>query len=406
MNRANSILVLTSTFPRWRQDKDPPFVFELCRRLAPFFRFTVIAPAFPSSRRHEVIDGIRVVRFRYFFPRFERLAYGQGGGILPRIRRNPLYALLVPFFLAGQMLAAARMLKSERYDLIHAHWLIPQGLIALAARAISGRRIPVLATSHGGDLYGLPGRLMDRLRSVVVDKAAAVTVVSRAMKEDLVRGGASPGKLSVIPMGADLVGRFRPGNKRADPRRILFVGRLVEKKGCRYLIDALPEIRAHHRDARLTIVGDGPERVFLQRRCGNLGVENSVEFVGAVAQASLPEWYRSAGIVAFPSVVAKGGDREGFGLVLVEALGCECAAVVTDLPAMQDIVDGGKTALVVPQKSSDALAEALIRLLDDPGLARRMGRNGRRHVLARYDWRELAGRYRSLADLLIAGAAR
>jgi glycosyltransferase involved in cell wall biosynthesis len=404
VNRANKILVLTSTFPRWKQDKDPPFVFELCRRLSSFFQVTVSTPAFPKSRREEVVEGVRVLRFRYFFAPLERLAYGRGGGILQRIRQKPAYGLLVPFFLVGQMMAAARLLRKEKFDLIHAHWLIPQGLIAVLARALSGRRIPILATSHGGDLYGLQGHLMNRLRAMVIQNAAAVTVVSSAMRKDLLKSGASSAKISVIPMGTDLVERFRPGVGRRDPGRVLFVGRLVEKKGCRYLVEAWPEVRVHHKDAMLTIVGDGPERPRLQKRCQTLGVEGSVTFAGSVPQASLPTLYRVSGVVVFPSVVAKGGDREGFGLVLVEALGCECAAVVTDLPAMRDIVEDGKSALVVPQKSSKALAREIVRLLDDPALARRLGRNGRRHVLANFDWSQVAALYRRLIDFHICDA--
>lgn len=397
------ILVFTSTFPRWRGDTDPPFVFELCRRLADRFGVTVLAPHFPGSRTEETLDGIRVVRFRYFFQPLERLAYGSGGGILTRIRRHPAWGLLIPFFLTGQMLAALRLLRKDKFDLMHAHWLIPQSLSAIIARSVSGRCVPLLSTAHGGDFYGLGGKIMDRVRRFVLKQSAAVTVVSRAMARDLVKTGAPMDKVHAIPMGTDLMRQFRPGTAGCNPRQVLFVGRLVEKKGCRYLIEAWPAVIQGDPEARLLIVGDGPEREGLEQRARELKVGMSVQFLGALAQTSLPGLYRSSGVVVFPSVVDRGGDREGFGLVPVEAMGCECAVVATDLPAMEDIVRDGETGLIVPQKDPARLAHAIARLLDDQSLRFRLGREGRRHVLKQFDWKIVAEKYGALIDSLIKG---
>ena len=397
------ILVLTTTFPRWRGDTDPPFVFELCRRLAKDFDIIVLAPHFPGSPSEESMGGLRVVRFRYFFEPWEKLAYGSGGGILARIRTNPLWGLLIPFLVVGQLLATIRLLRRERFDLIHAHWIVPQALTVIIARALSGRDIPLLATAHGGDLYGLRGRLMDRLRGFVLSKTAAVTVVSRAMAEDLLRAGAPREKVRVIPMGTDLTGLFCPGEAPRDPKQVLFVGRLVEKKGCRYLIEAWPEVIAKEAGARLLIVGDGPERGGLERRAVELKTGESVTFLGALPQSSLPDLYRSSSVVVFPSIVGRGGDREGLGLVPVEALGCECAVVVSDLPAMRDIVQDGETGLVVRRGCSEELAEVTLRLLKEPELCRRLGQNGRRYVAERFEWEKISKDYSMLINSMIDG---
>ena len=103
----------------------------------------------------------------------------------------------------------------------------------------------------------------------------------------------------------------------------------------------------------------------------------------------------------FPSIVAADGDREGFGLVLVEALGCECAAVVTDLPAMRDIVHDGKTALVVPQQNAQQIAAKVIQLLDNPSLRRSLGEKGRQYVVQRFDWKIVAKKYSDLINMII-----
>lgn len=398
MKYRKRLLVLTSTFPRWKDDTDPPFVYELCLWLKKHYDIHVLAPHYPGTALEKQLAGLQVTRFRYFISSWEFLAYGTGGGILAKLKRSPGYYGMIPFFFAGELISTIRILRRYRYDLIHAHWLIPQGIIAVIAIFLTSRRIPVLCTSHGGDLYGLKGRLLTRLKKWIIANLKALTVVSRSMREEVKRLGADHEKVHVVPMGTDLKNRFVPPGTRQNNGSLLFVGRLVEKKGLRYLIDALPLILKKHPQASLRIAGDGPEKGTLQLQSKRLGINDHVRFLGAVKNKSLPDLYRTAGVVVFPSVIAGGGDREGFGLVLVEALGCECATVVTDLPAMQDIIVDGKTGFVVPQKNVQKLAEKIVSLLDDPEMGRSVGKEGRRFVVERYDWDEITRQYAALIE--------
>jgi len=394
-----NILVLTSTFPRWVDDVEPPFVYELCRRLTDEFNVHVLAPHATGAETEEKLAGIQVTRYRYFFPRWESLAYN--GGILANLKQNPLRFGLIPFFVLLQLWALLKLIQRHHYDCIHAHWLIPQGFIALIACWFIRSAPPLVTTSHGGDLFGLKGVVFNRLKRRVAKQSAAVTVVSRIMSDMLRALTVEDKKIHVIPMGVDLSERFIPSAKRRDGEVMLFVGRLVEKKGLAYLIDALPSILTRHSSAKLKIVGEGQEREALENRVTHLKVNRHVEFLGAAANESLPAIYRASDVVVFPSVVAGDGDREGFGLVLVEALGCECATVVTDLPAMRDIVSDGQNALVVPQKDSSQLAQKIVDLLDDPQLRRRLGKAGREYVLQRFDWRIIAKQYTDLLHSVI-----
>jgi glycosyltransferase involved in cell wall biosynthesis len=397
--RRKNLLVLTSTFPRWKDDAEPPFVFDLCRHLSDDFSIHVLAPHAPGAASSEVMDGVHVQRFRYFPTRRQSLAYR--GGILSNLQAKRSRYALVPFFLLAQLLAAVRLLRIRRFHCIHAHWLIPQGVTAAIAARTTAQVPPILTTSHGGDLYGLGGNVLGAVKRAVVNRSAAVTAVSRAMAADLRRLPATGDNIHVIPMGVDLQQRFTPARRGNGDAKLLYAGRLVEKKGVRYLIEALPKIAEAHPRVSLVIAGDGQERLRLQKSVSKKGLQDRVAFVGAVTNESLVEFYRQADIVVFPSVTASGGDREGFGLVLVEALGCECATVVTDLPAMADIVTDGKTGLIVPQKNPERLAESVIRLLADPQLRTRLGQAGRRHVVERYDWRVVAGQYRKLIHSII-----
>ncbi len=398
MKYRKRLLVLTSTFPRWKDDTDPPFVYELCLRLKKHYDIHVLAPHYPGSAIEEKLAGLQVTRFRYFMSSWEFLAYGTGGGILAKLKRSPGYYGLIPFFFAGELISTIRILRRYRYDLIHAHWLISQGLIAVIAILLTNRRIPILCTSHGGDLYGLKGWLPTRLKKWIITNSKALTVVSWSMREEVKGLVADHEKIHVIPMGTDLKNRFIPPKTRLNNGSLLFVGRLVEKKGLRYLIDALPFILKKHPQASLRIAGDGPEKGTLQLQSKRLGINDHVHFLGAVKNKFLPALYQTSDVVVFPSVIANDGDREGFGLVLVEALGCECATVVTDLPAMQDIIVDGKTGFVVPQKNVQKLAEKIVSLLDDPEMGRSVGKEGRRFVVERYDWDEIAKQYAALIE--------
>ena len=280
MKGKKRILVLTSTFPRWEDDEDPPFVFELCSRLKEHYRVHVLAPHYPGTEKEEYLVGIHVKRFRYFFSPWERLAYQ--GGILAKLKHNPWQYGLLPFFFLGELLALIRLLRSYRFHLIHAHWLIPQGLVALLARLFIKSAPPLLCTSHGGDMLGLQGTLLNKLKRLILSHSTAVTVVSRAMFDEVIKLYADRNKVHIIPMGADLKNRFVPVVTTRNNDNLLFVGRLVEKKGLRYLIHALPLILKRHPKVYMRIAGDGPEKFNLKEMCENLGISAHVRFLGAV----------------------------------------------------------------------------------------------------------------------------
>ena len=395
------ILVTTSTFPRWENDVEPSFVYELCRRLKENYRVHVLAPHAPGALLEEQFGNIQVTRYRYFFSGWERLAYH--GGILANLKQQPLRFGLVPFFGLFQVGAILKLVRRYPFDLIHAHWLLPQGLCATIVRRLLNPAPPLLCTSHGGDLFGLNGKLATRLKRCVLNEASAVTTVSHAMRETVRPIGINMEKVQAIPMGVDLQNLFIPPEDRKVSKSILFVGRVVEKKGLRFLIEAMPAILEKHPDAKLFVAGDGQELNGIKNLTYNLGVAGHIQFLGALANETLPKLYQATDVVVFPSIVGADGDREGFGLVLVEALGCECAAVVTDLPAMRDIVNDGKTALVVPQQNAQQIAAKVIQLLDNPSLRRSLGEKGRQYVVQRFDWKIVAEKYRNLINMIIDG---
>ena len=387
-----ALLVLSSTYPRWDGDHEPGFVHELSKRLAARFDVIALVPSSPGALPREVLDGVEIVRYRYAPRRYETLV--NAGGIVTNLRRQPWKWLLVPSFLFAQYVRAALILRQRQRFAIHAHWLIPQGVIAALLSVFSTHAPRLVVTSHGADLFALRGRAFAHLRAWVVGRADEVTVVSDAMRENLERAGVDVRKVSVQPMGVDLRDRFAPDATTQRSRaEILFVGRLVEKKGLRHLLDAMPSIIALHSEAVLTIAGFGPEEASLRAHSDALGLADRVRFLGAVPQSRLPALYRRAAAFVAPFVEAKSGDQEGFGLVLVEALGCGCPVIASDLPATRSTLSSVHGAIGVPPGDSDALAVAIGTVLADPESFAARAAADRESLLERYDWSPVADRY-------------
>lgn len=398
--RKPPLLVLASTYPRWQGDPEPGFVHQLSTRLARNFEVTVLCPHAVGAAPQETMDGVRVLRYRYAPAHFETLV--NDGGIVTNLKRQPWKWLLVPGFVLGLLWQTALVQHRLRPAAIHAHWLLPQGLVA--ALAGMARNTPLLVTSHGADLFALRSPPLQALKRFVLRRAAAATVVSAAMREELQRLGIDADRITVQPMGVDLAHQFTPNP--AQPRsndELLFVGRLVEKKGLRHLIDALPQLLAAHPKVFLSIAGFGPEEGERRAQVARLGLQARVRFLGAVPQSELPALYRRAALLVAPFVAAVDGDREGLGLVMVEALGCGCPVLTTALPSAREVFGSTDAGDCVAPGSPAALAEGIQRMLDAPEQARARAAALRTTLLPRFDWDAVAAGYaRVLRD--IAGA--
>lgn len=395
--------MVASTYPRWRGDPEPGFVHELSKRLTGQFEVVVLAPHARGASSCEVLDGVRIVRYRYAPVSLQTLV--NEGGIMANLRRSPWKWLLVPGFLLAQALGLFRLLRSWRPDVVHAHWLVPQGVLVASALSLFPRAPRFVVTSHGADLFALKGVIFDRLRSSVVGRAAAVTVVSSAMRDALLTRHAKRPQLHVMPMGVDLSTRFVVSNDHVrEASQLLFVGRLVEKKGLARLIKAMPLILERMPDARLTVVGYGPEEARIRALVSNLNLGRHVVFAGPLPQASLPALYQKASVFVAPFIEAEGGDQEGLGLVVVEALACGCPVVVGDVAAVRDVLPRtGNCGEVISPGDSRALADAVCRVVATAKQGGPAGDRRRAASVSGFAWDQRAASY---GRLLMQAAAR
>ncbi len=386
------LLVLASTYSRWQGDPEPGFVHELSQRLTERFRVIVLGPHAPGALPFEVLDGVEVVRYRYAPEKLETLV--NDGGIVTNLKLHRWKLLLVPSFVLMQAWWTWKLCCRERIDVVHAHWLIPQGLIAAVVQRFPGPEVPFVVTSHGADLYALKGEAFNTLKRFILRRASAATVVSTAMREVVAALGADTGKVSVRPMGVDMTHRFVPSRtmERA-PCELLFVGRLVEKKGLHHLLDALPFVLREHPGVRLTVAGFGPNEAALKAQADRLGLLHCVRFLGPVAQAELPALYQRAALLVAPFVRAKSGDEEGLGLVLVEAVACGCPVIAGDVLAVRQVLGEDCGEMIVNPKQPELLAGKICGVLNDPGGAQVRAMELRQTLVARLDWTTVASGY-------------
>jgi glycosyltransferase involved in cell wall biosynthesis len=183
--------------------------------------------------------------------------------------------------------------------------------------------------------------------------------------------------------------------RRSDTGRphVVCVGRLVHIKGQPLLVAAVAELRRRGVDARLTLVGEGPKRAELVQQAQRLGIGDDVTFTGAVGQDQIGEILRSADVFCLPSMA------EGVPVVLMEAMALEVPVIATRIMGIPELIEDGVNGLLVAPGRLDLLVEALRRLIDDADLRDRLGKEGRRRVLAEYDVNLSATRLR---DVLVA----
>jgi glycosyltransferase involved in cell wall biosynthesis len=376
--------VVGSTYPRFHEDPLVPWLRESVGRLARRGHdMTVIAPSSAGLASHS-IDGVPVHRFRYGTPGVENLTHDEGAP--SKVGRNPLYKLLgAPYIVSGAA-HVAYWAARNRMDLLHVHWPFPHAL--LASLSIVLRRTPWIATCHGAELAMArrsPG-VAHILRQSLLE-ANAVSCNSSHTQAEIER--LCGRTASIIPYGSTVRPARAPRDDAPhDEAQLLFSGRLIARKGVDYLLRALPLV-LQHRPVRLRITGEGDRRGEWEALAKRLGLEERVEFLGFVSTERLGELYRTSDVYVHPAIYDDNDDTEGLGVVLSDALASECPVVASSVGGIVDVIRHEQTGLLVSQRDERALADAILRMLGDPPLARRLGKAGRVFAEQHFDWERI-----------------
>ena len=398
------LLFLTQTYPRFPGDTSGPFIRDLALGLVRGGdRVTVLTPHAEGLAPAWDDGGIEVVSFRYAPERHEVLGYGRSLEADERVkggaaRAAPLYAL-------GAWRALRRLLRQprRRFDLVHAHWIVPNGVMAPMVPGVGGPRgVPLAIGLHGSDVFlaEKPG-----VRSVArwaLSRSRLLTGCSPELVERVRALGFPAERSRVIPYGVDVTA-FSPDPARRPLWRrrlgipetaplLLGVGRMATKKGFQVLIEILPALLAGHPELRVVLAGGGDLLASFQ--AATRAWSDRVFFPGSVLRDTLPDLYRAADIFVLPAVHDAKGNVDGLPNVILEAMASGLPVVASGISGIPLAVEDGRTGRLHPEHDAPALLAALRQMLADPAAARSLGEQGRRKAEAELTWDAVAGRYR------------
>lgn len=377
------VIHIVTAYQRYEEDVITPWLSALLSsQRSRGIEASVLAPSYRGLASGR-IGGIPVERFRYAPRPWETLTHDET--VPDRLRRSPRHACLLPAYLAGGLWASARAGRLHP-DIVHVHWPVPHALFGAAARLASGGRAALVCTFYSVEIRWVErrARWLRPLLAWSVRTADAVTAISSATAARV--RSLVDRDVEVIPFSAGFAphsGEARPALADPGRLRLLFVGRLVERKGVEYLVEALARVR-RSRPAELTIVGEGEWRSAIQRAAEQAGVAPHVRFAGRVPEQDLGGHYEACDIFVLPAVIDAKGDTEGLGVVLLEALAFERPVIGSDIGGIPDIVRDGETGWLVPPADAGALAETILQIAGDPGRARAVARRGRAFVGKRF----------------------
>ncbi len=401
-----NILVTGSTFPRWKNDSVPDFMWKQVLSIHKSFpdaHITILAPHDQKAKREEIWHGITIRRFQYFWPTgLQKLVYP---AIWPNIRQNVLLVMQVPFLLIAEFFSVAFLILRKDIDVVYSHWFMPQG-VACGFAALLTRK-PHVFTSHSSDVEVLNRvpLLGTWLVRFLVRKCRALTVVSHrshtklktffseSMWKDIET------KVKIIPMGVELkdwalrqeLGEsLRAKLGIGQKKTILFIGRLVEKKGIEYVLEAVASNQLKSYDPVLLIAGDGPLLGTLQRKVQEIGIQNNVFFLGYVSGEEKKSCFAAADLLVLPSIITAEGDAEGFPVVLMEGLAAGKVCIATEVSGADEVLRNGENGFLVPQKDSQSLQKTIKHALAMTPEQTQSLREKALQAAERFDWSHIA----------------
>lgn len=402
------VLILTSSFPSKIGDYYGNFIYDLSENLNRLgIDIVVLCPHHVGAELKENMDNLSIYRFPYFFPlRYQKLR--AEGGFSTNYNNNYISKLQVPLFIIFELIWAIVIIKKEKVDIINSHWLIPQGLVGSICKRLLKK--PHIATLHSSEvtiLKRIPlGRTMSQFIATNCDQIISVSKHRATEFMSLLNPKFHllfNQKTKVIPMGvccgAPLVSTdtcyLRKQYNIDSKYVVLFIGRLIEVKGCEYLIESFRTVMAHRSDVILLIVGNGPLESKLRKIVLESGLNKSVRFEGFVEHKEIWNYYALADIVVIPSIIDSSGYEEGLPVTLLEALTVGKAVIGTDTKGICEVIRDGENGILVDQKDSKQLADKIVNLLSNDTLRDTLTQNALIYA-QNFRWDLIANKYASI----------
>lgn len=392
------LIITTSTLPVREDDGTARFVLDLGASLSRWYKVTILAPHAPGAAREESSNGVRIVRFRYFWHNRQRLAYGPG--MRANLRESRWTWLQVPTFFIFQALSLFRLIRQNPDVRVNSHWLVPQGLTAAFVRSLLPFR-HVLHV-HAADVYFLQNLRFGRaLARYIIDRADAVFADGSHVRDALDELVDRPTGALLRPMGVwttVLRAEMEPLEPGFEQGYVAFVGRLVEKKGVIHLIHAFDKVQSDYPGLGLIILGEGPLEAQLRKEVVRLGLDERVSFLGGRPQADAVRLFQHCRVACVPSIIDSRGETEGMPTVVLEAMATGVKVVGSRVDGIPDVIEHGVNGwLAEPEDAADLAAKLRVALETTDEVQSSVMTAARRTSEAN-DWSVVAQQYRAALE--------
>ena len=383
-------VIILSSSPRYKGNSH--FIYELSKRFSANNNVVTLSPFVRGTSSSEYIGNLHIERYKFIGS-----VYLENNAILPNARKNILIYLIIPFMILAQWFSLNNFVKNINADIINAHWLFPQGLVAVLYKKLHKKNIKVIITAHGSDVNCLNSIIFKYIKRFVINNADQIISVANHLKETLIKTvDVIKTPINIIPMGVDTC-IFTPKREVNNNNNILFIGRLSQVKGINYLLDACEEIAKYISHFNLQIIGFGEDYDLIESRIKNSEILlKHCNMLGTIEHSKLPEYYNKADIVVLPSYELNTGEREGMPVVMMEALSCGTCFVGTDIPPVKEIIIDGINGFIVPQKNSMALASKIIYLLNNTDIIEKVRTEAIKTAKKHFDWDIIAKEYQTI----------
>jgi len=361
------MLVLTTTFPKSKNDFGTPrFVYDLSENLSRRnIQTFVLTPDNPENKNKvEIIsENYSIYRFKYFLKKNQMLTTGEG--ILPSIKKTKQNLLLIPFLIIFQFINTLSMIRKYKIDIISSHWLVPSGLIGAIMQRFLKRKNYVIV--HAAALYLLEKLPFgNKIANFIYKNSTRFFIVSNYGKQQFYKLLSKPDivlynkKVKVLPMGAYTKLFTQKIKKKTFPKNsfnILFLGRIVEKKGLIYAIEAIKKI--NDKDIYFHICGDGPLSKVLKNFTKENNLTKNIKFYGRISEEDKIILLNSTDLLLVPSIETSAGDKEGLPVVILEALSAGLPIIATNVGGISDGVIDQNTGFLIEQKNVDQIVDKI-----------------------------------------------
>ena len=388
-----NILVLTSSFPRFKGDYWGPWILDYCEELLNQGESVIVlAPHTANTEKYSNYNSVIVHRFPYW--RLSKQILAKPPGIIINLKKYKNAKFQVIPYLFFNLFYGLRLVKKYKIDIIFCQWTIPSGFIGLLIKKITKK--PVIVSANGAEFYLPKNKILSYFLKYVLRKIDLLLPVSLHMKKLAYNSSKKIKCIKVLPSAVDTERFKRLKNNKfhfsgIEPKlkKILTVKRLVPEKRVDLLIKSFHKLLNYDKNLQLLIAGDGPEKDNLINLTENLEISKKVLFLGFIRYDKLNSLYNLADVFVLPS------EQEGLSLSLLEALSTTIPVISTNIVGNPEVIIHKETGLLFEPGNVDQLVNNLKYVLDNPDEVEVMGNNARKYIISNYSIHKIMKKLRS-----------